>query len=357
MPARSVLFLLGLLLKAFAQTADPPPAERSPLQFTGVVDAFYSFNLNQPGSGINQLRNFDTKDGFTLSSASFSVQANGPRFGFRLDTGLGEMYKTMNLPDTWGGPNRYISQAYVSYRPRANSRIQLDAGKFFTSVGAEAPESYNNFNYSRSLLYVLGEPYYHLGVRSTISIGKGFSAGAQFLNGCNNVGNLQGGRMFAIVASVARTKWGWNHTYLAGADKAGGFNGFRHLHDSVLTLTPRPWLAAYFEALHVTGQGQPGARWHGLAGAVRLSPLKKWSFSPRLDWFSDSTGFNTGKVQQLKEVTFTAEYRPAAFVITRAEYRRDWSDQPFFDRGAIAAASKHQNTFLVAWILVVKKEK
>jgi len=115
-------------------------------------------NLNHPASEANQLQNFDTHDGWALDLASFSVQANGAHFGFRLDTGFGEMYKTMNLADSWAGPNRYISQAYVSYKRIQSSALEIDAGKFFTSGGAEVPESYNNFNYSRSFLSVLGEP-------------------------------------------------------------------------------------------------------------------------------------------------------------------------------------------------------
>jgi hypothetical protein len=191
---------------AFAQDPDIPPPTAKPFQFTGAVDAFYSGNLNHPASGVNQVQNFDTHDGWALDFASLSVQANGAKFGFRLDTGFGEMYKTMNLADTWAGPNRYISQAYVSYKPIRNSALEIDAGKFFTSAGAEVPESYNNFNYSRSLLYVLGEPYYHFGLRSTIPITKSFSIGAQFLDGCNNLGNLQGGKMLGLVAAVTRSK-------------------------------------------------------------------------------------------------------------------------------------------------------
>ena len=344
---------------AFAQDADTAPPAAKSFQFTGAADAFYSLNLNHPASGVNQIRNFDTQDGWALGFASFSVQANGAKFGFRLDTGFGEMYKTMNLSDSWAGPNRYISQAYISYKPIRNSSLEVDAGKFFTSAGAEVPESYNNFNYSRSLLYVLGEPYYHFGLRSTIPITKTFSLGAQFLDGCNNVGDLQGGKMLGLVAAVTRSKWSWTHTYLTGPEKIGVSEAVRHFHDSVLTFTPRPWMNAYFEALHSTERWTAGGSdsWHGLAGAARFSPLKKWSFSPRLDWLADSTGFNTGLAQQLKEVTFTAEYRPLSYLITRAEYRRDWSDHPFFDRGASLAASNEQNTFLVAWIFVLRRER
>jgi hypothetical protein len=354
-------FLLCSLLcgGALAQDADTPPPAAKPFQFTGAVDAFYSLNLNHPASSVNQIRNFDTNDGFGLDFASFSVQANGAHLGFRLDTGFGEMYKTMNLADSWAGPNRYISQAYVSYKPIRNSSLEVDAGKFYTSAGAEVPESYNNFNYSRSLLYVLGEPYYHFGLRSTIPVTKTFSVGAQFLDGCNNVGNLNGGQMLGLVANLTRAKWSWAHFYMVGPEKIGADNAVRHLHDSVLTYTPRPWMSSYFEALHSTERWVQGgsASWYGVAGAARFSPFKKWSFSPRLDWFADSSGFNTGLAQQLKEVTLTAEYRPLNYLITRAEYRRDWSNLPFFDRGAVLAASKDQNTFLVAWIFVVRRER
>ena len=89
-------------------------------------------NLNHPASGTNWLQNFDTHDRWALDLASFSVQANGAHFGFRLDTGFGEMYKTMNLADSWAGPNRYISQAYVSYKRIQSSALEIDAGKFFT---------------------------------------------------------------------------------------------------------------------------------------------------------------------------------------------------------------------------------
>jgi len=356
-----VRFLLcsSICVIASAQDTDAttaPPVK--PFQFTGALDAFYSGNLNHPASGVNQTRNFDTRDGWGLDFASFSVQANGAKFGFQLDTGFGEMYKTMNLADTWAGPNRYISQAYVSYKPILNSALEIDAGKFFTSAGAEVPESYNNFNYSRSLLYVLGAPYYHFGLRSTIPITKSFSIGAQFLDGCNNLGNLEGGKMLGLVAAVTRSKWSWTHTYLTGPESIGPREAVRHFHDSALTFTPRPWISSYFEALHSTERWTAGGSdsWYGVAGAAKFSPFKKWSFSPRLDWFADSTGFSTGLSQQLKEVTMTAEYRPLSYLITRAEYRRDWSDQPFFDRGATLGASQAQNTFLLAWIFVIRRE-
>ena len=46
-----------------APPASPPPApvwSVGPIDFSGLVDAYYSLNFNHPASGNNQLRNFDT---------------------------------------------------------------------------------------------------------------------------------------------------------------------------------------------------------------------------------------------------------------------------------------------------------
>jgi len=91
----------------------------------------------------------------------------------------------------------------------------------------------------------------------------------------------------------------------------------------------------------------PGAqRWVGAAGAARFQLTPIFAFAPRLEWYDDVTGFTTGTRQKLKEVTLTGEAKLNDFVVTRLEYRRDWSDVRFFDRGGTPASSKNQDTVL-----------
>jgi maltoporin len=94
----------------------------------------------------------------------------------------------------------------------------------------------------------------------------------------------------------------------------------------------------------------PGARgnaWCGVAGAARYAFTEHLAVSPRFEWFNDRDGFSTGTAQKLKEFTLTGEYKVAKGLLSRLEYRRDWSDQPFFDRGAGLATFKNQDTLLV----------
>lgn len=69
----------------------------------------------------------------------------------------------------------------------------------------------------------------------------------------------------------------------------------------------------------------------------------KNAIAPRLEWFKDKAGFSTGLAQQLKEFTLTYEHKLPEGFLARLEYRRDWSDQGFFERGTSGLA-KSQDT-------------
>jgi hypothetical protein len=346
------LILAAGLASLQAEDDPPSPASGTPVKFTGILDAFYSQDLNHPASGLAQFRNFDSNQGFELNAAELSVERDGERFGFRLDAGYGEMFRIMNLADGWHGPNRYISQAIFSYKPLAV--LRLDFGKFYTSAGAEGPETYNNFNYSRSLLFTLGEPYYHFGLRATLPLTKSFTAGIQLVNGCNDVRDNNSGKTVGLTSVLTRAKWGWSEIYLTGPEKAGTNAGFRRLYNSVLTIQPSAWASVYFETLWamdrrvVAGKDQ----WSGVAGAARFSLAKHWSLSPRFERFNDSTGFNTGTPQHVLEGTATLDYHPAKFLIARSEFRRDWSDHAVF-----ANDRRTQKTVLMGLIFVVQESR
>jgi hypothetical protein len=77
----------------------------------------------------------------------------------------------------------------------------------------------------------------------------------------------------------------------------------------------------------------PGAnQWTGLAGAARYAIGKKSAIAGRLEFFNDMDGFSTGTAQTVKEFTLTGEYKLTDWLMTRAEFRTDWSDKSFFEK-------------------------
>jgi hypothetical protein len=85
---------------------------------------------------------------------------------------------------------------------------------------------------------------------------------------------------------------------------------------------------------------------HTSGGAVysRYQLAPKIALAGRAEYLSDRGGLFTGKTQALKEVTLTYEYKLAEGLLTRVEWRRDFSNQPFFFTDQLGVLSKHQTT-------------
>jgi hypothetical protein len=365
-----------------AQTpeAAPPTWSVGPIDFSGLVDAYYSFNFNHPGdkgpacTGSatsltpalcgNQLYNFDVKPNqFSLNMMKLSMAHTADPIGFQLDLGFGRAFDIISqVAEKQPELFRYIEQAYVVVKPAKAKGLEVDFGKFVTSAGAEVIESNANWNYSRSLLFSWAIPYYHFGLRTSIPIGKYFVGGVQVVNGWNNVEDNNSGKTIGLTGALTTKKFAWSTNYYAGPENPGTNKGWRQLFDTTLLLTPSGKLNAYLNFDYGQNRNIPGSipalsKWYGIAGAVHFQPTGKWSFTPRLEWFKDRDGFatGTGVAQDIKEVTLTGEYKMLEGLLGRLEYRRDWSNKPFFVRGDTftlsgLGTSKHQDTLSIGFV-------
>ena len=334
---------------AAAPAAAPPPWSVGPIDFSGLIDGYYTFNFNHPASGNNGLYNFDTKaNQFSLSMAKLSMSHATDPIGFQVDLGFGKTFDLVNGGEPGIGIKN-IEQAYVSWKPKGkDSGFQMDFGKFVTSAGAEVIESNANWNYSRSILFAWAIPYYHFGARFTETKGH-FTGGFQVVNGWNNVEDNNSGKTLGFVGNITTSKISWMNNYYTGPENPHTNTGWRNLYDTTVLLTPTGKFNAYVNFDY--GQNKSGAgtlestsKWYGVAGAAKFQMNDKNAITPRIEWFKDKDGFSTGTAQSLKEFTFTYEYKWTQGLLARLEYRRDWSDKPFFERGSVGL-SDHQDTF------------
>jgi hypothetical protein len=340
-------------------TPAAPTWSVGPIDFSGLVDGYYSYNSNHPKSQINQLYNFnDSTNQFSLNMAKLSLSHTADPIGFQVDLGFGRAFEIFNRQPSERASDtfRFLEQAYVSLKPARAKGLEIDFGKFVTSAGAEVIETNGNWNYSRSLLFALAIPYYHFGLRTSIPIGKHFTGGVQVVNGWNNIGDNNTGKTIGVTGTITTTKFAWSNNYYAGPENNDTSKGWRQLYDTTLLLTPSSKLNAYLNFDYgqnrnfpvISGVPVPGApllsKWYGIAGAVHMQPNAKWSFTPRFEWFKDRDGFSTGVAQDLKEFTLTGEYKMIEGFLGRLEYRRDWSNMPFFDYGGTPGSKKSENT-------------
>lgn len=337
-----------------------PPAPTTwkvgPVDVSGMIDGYYSFGFNHPANHVNLLRTFDDKaNQMELNMAALTLDYGPKPVGFHIDAGVGRAFDIMSATEKDVTGMRFFKQAYISVKPASWRGLELDFGRFVSSASAEVIETPNNWNYSRSLLFVWCTPNYHFGLRASAPIGKHFNAGAQWVAGWNNIVTGATYRTIGLTGSWTSSKVTWTNTYYGGPDENKADRGMRTLWDSVLLLNPNAKTTVYinFDYLHNSPKLTPSYRIYGIAGAAKFQLTKKLSLSPRLEWMNDESGRVTGAAQRVKEVTLTGTYAFVNRLSGWLEFRNDWSNQPFFHRGNELGNWRSQPTLLAGMVVIV----
>jgi Putative beta-barrel porin-2, OmpL-like. bbp2 len=342
-----------------ASAVPPPPPPPSPWTKNGIDiylygDVYGDINFNHPAASVNQLYNFNVvANQARLSFAKVALEKTSGILGFRVDAGYGNStLNTISAIDPAPSGFKYLEQFYVEFRPPKAHGMQIDLGKFVTSVGAEVIEAGNNWNYSRPLVFAIGSPYYHFGGRATIPVSKELTVGVQLVNGWNSVGDQNTFETVGLVGSYAWKKVTWNHVYMTGPQTEGGVRARLQVYDTNVAITPNSKTNAYIE-LNVGSNKLPDTYrqdWVGIAAAARYQLTPRFAVAGRFEWFNDLDGFSSGAAQHIVEGTITGEMKIVNGLKTRIEYRRDSSDQPYFDRGAGVMVAKAQSTLTLGLI-------
>jgi len=349
---------------AAATTAPEKPTLKSilaPTTVNGFVDVYYGYNFNHPQNQRTNYRAFDAPDNqFSLNQVQIrldkSVDASS-RLGYRFSFGYGNSMNVINAADAGGiGFGQYMEEAYLTYlAPIGKNGLQVDVGKMVTPHGAEVIESKDNWNYSRGLLYTYAIPFYHFGIRSKYTWNSKVALSGHIVNGWNNVVDNNTGKTYGVTLFLnPSSKVAITQNYMAGPEMAGINQNWRQLADTIVSITATDKLSFTFNYDYGRGDniGLPEpARWQGIAGYVRYAFDPAHAFTVRYELFDDPTGFTTGTVQQLKEVTATFEKKVSGSLITRLEYRHDYSNQPTYMKGS-GTPVKSQDTLAAALIYV-----
>jgi len=323
------------------------------VDFSGSVDGYYTLNFNHPQTGTNGLYNFNfNANEASLNFAKLTMEMAPAPVGFRIDIGGGKASKWMSSTDPAPGAFRYLEQAYVSFKPPAAKGLEVDFGKFVTTAGAEVIETKDNWNYSRSLLFAWAIPYYHMGAKATFPVGKTFTGGVMVVNGWNNLWDNNTGKTLGFIGNVTKGKVTWSNNFFTGPEKTDTNKGFRNLYDTTILVNANAKTSFYvnvdFAADRRIGGGSD--KFGGVAGAFRYQASPKFAIASRLEWFKDASGFSTGVPQNAREFTLTGEHKTTDWLLSRLEYRQDWSDKNYFDRGRGQMVYKNQATLTIGMI-------
>jgi hypothetical protein len=323
-----------------------------------MVDAGYEHNFNQPNSNFNVFRAWD-EDGFQLTQGNLHIERDGT-VGFVTDINVGQVANSISGVTHYsnvapvGGQWIDATQYYLTYTAPFGSGVSFEAGRFVTLLGAEVIPVYNNQNYneSRGLLFNLGEPLTHTGIRASYTFNDYVAATAGLNNGwddpadTNNGGpNYEGevslNNKDKSLSLVVNGIWGPN---LATKISSTGFtmghsNSNLGAIDPIGTWKPSfiPNLTLQTEYLYATESGPVinghSASWQGLAQYLVYDWTPSLELATRGEFFQDKDGARTtGTGQTVWEITQTVSYKiPEVTGLTaRLEYRHDNADENDF---------------------------
>jgi Sec-independent protein translocase protein TatA len=355
------------------------------LNFT--FDGYYGYNFNHPVGRVNLLRAYDvSSNSFSISQATVILEqapdpSKGRRFGARLDLQYGQATETLqgnaaNEPR----PQAYrpLFQAYGTYVAPVLKVLTMDFGKWASAMGYENNYNKDQFNYSRSFLFNF-LPFYHMGFRNTLAVNDKLSIGYWLINGVQQTEDFNGfkSQVFQVVVKPGKAMQ-WNVIYHVGREQrdlvpllnpglpalptqpglstAPVFptpDGRFHLLDSYASWSVTPKLTLVGEGDYVISRRfEHSIPAHVIGGAAyahyQFTP--KVALTCRTEYLSDRGGLFSGVTQALKETTLTYEYKIADGLVSRLEWRRDFSNHPFFLTETPGVFKQDQNTATLGMI-------
>jgi hypothetical protein len=357
-----------------------------------TFDGYFEHNFNNPPGRVNDLRAYDVlSNQISINQADVVFElapdvSNGRRFGLRVDLQFGQATDTLQgnvvnepRPDVY----RNIFQAYGTYVVPLGKGLTVDFGKWASSLGIEGNYTKDQNNYTRSY-YFYFLPFYHSGARTTYRFNDKLAVNYWVVNGVNQSEPTNGFKdeLFGFVATPVK-RVNWTSNYYLGQEHPDAVaatnctvpvqpglclagipnppNGKLHIFDNYVTWAATPKLSLAGEVDYVIerqwAQAAPGessapAHVTGGAGYAQYQLTPRTALALRGEYLSDRGGLFSNATQALKEGTGTYKRTLADGLDAFLEYRRDWTNLPYFRTATASAPVNHQDTVtlgLVWW--------
>ena len=346
----------------------------------GNLDTYYSYNFNNPIGRVNLLRAYDvTSNAFSLNQLGLIVEnapdiEKGKRWGARFDLQFGPATQsTQGNPANELRPEVYrnIFQAYGTYIFPVGKGLKIDFGKWAGTLGVEGNYTKDQMNYSRGFVFQF-LPFYHMGLRANYQVNDKLALNFWLVNGTQQTEpfNAFKDQNYGFnLQPIKSLNWTFNYyfgqenpdIYFNPANPSPGLptlqgtpfrpipnapKGKLHIFNTYATWNATPkWTFAgetdYVIQRLETTSAPARANTGALYAQYALTP--KLALAGRGEYLADKGGLYSGADQILRETTFTLRYTVANGLLAFTEWRRDWSNQPYFLTDTLGTLKKEQN--------------
>jgi hypothetical protein len=265
-----------------------------------------------------------------------------------------------------------VFQAYGTYVAPVGSGLNIDFGKWASALGVEGTYTKDQINYSRSYFFNF-LPFYHMGFRTAYTFDPKLTVAYWLVNGAQQTDAFSGfkSQNFAFTLHpMSNLSWQINYFFgqqqrtfvLSGNPDSTQTatpiiptpNGKEHIFDSYATwnITPK-WTLVGEGDYVINREYSESAPQHVSGGAAYMNYqwTPKFATATRFEYLSDPQGLFSGASQALKESTVTADYELTDGFKVFLEWRRDFSNQPYFHTATVDRLAPQQTTagFGLVW--------
>ncbi|MBY0386432.1 porin [bacterium] len=254
------------------------------ITYGGFVDLQYAFDFNAPANGD---RVFTTQPArhneFNVNLAFLELQYQTEKIRSRLSLQAGTSVQANYSAEPTNGTvsgdelSRHIQEARIGYQ--LFEKTWIDAGVFFSHVGAEGWISKDNLTLSRSLVADYS-PYYLSGLRVSHNVNDSLNLLFLVTNGWQNISENNSDKTIGTGVEYLFNSLSVAYNTLIGNEVSPNLNGlprssrFRHFHDLLIKsrgLEDWEWVAQYDFGFQKSENRQSTHSWQG---AVLMSRYK-----------------------------------------------------------------------------------
>jgi hypothetical protein len=319
------------------------------LNISGSVDVYYRYNFQN----AKDVPSFNNKTSFTNSQNSFELGMASLKFDYSkgkvgavADLGFGTRASEFSYNET--GALSAIKQAYVTYAP--SDKVKFTAGKWATHVGYELLDPQLNKNYSMSYMFSYG-PFSHTGLKADFTLGGGFGAMVGIANPTDFLSASFAKKNVIAQISKVGDKFSGYLNYVGGKDM--GNNSINQFGlTAIYTVNDKFGLGYDGTVKSVNPPAGSSASWYGSALYINVSPVEKFGFTVRGEYFSDDKGV-AGFGTSLFDATLSFNIKPVKGIMIVPEFRVDAANDPLFFKNTdlpTTPTAKSAGSFSVAAI-------
>lgn len=175
-------------------------------------------------------------------------------------------------------------------------------------------------------------PYYHTGLRYHHNFSATSGLMLYLVNGWNDVEDNNNSLSYGASYNRNLTKkLPWAVTYIGGPELPNDNHNWRHLVDTMWTYNASAKTTLMLDGDYGhESRDQGSVHWWGIAAYARQQVTGHTAVALRGEYYGDPEGASTGTAQNVEEVTATYEMKGPAGLLTRLEFRCDWSNKDVF---------------------------